>query len=117
MVDIVRKLRLVYRLFQDPRVPVWIKAIPVLAVAYVVFPLDLIADPLLGIGQLDDLAVIMLGLKTFIDLCPTELVEEYLSGTVIIDADYREITEETEMSDALLTDGGTEHVDEDERVG
>lgn len=41
-----------------PQVPVWKRALVIgLAIAYIVSPIDFIPDPLLGLGQLDDLAV------------------------------------------------------------
>jgi uncharacterized membrane protein YkvA (DUF1232 family) len=100
-------------------VPAWLKAIPIAGLAYLVFPLDLIADPLLGLGQLDDLAVIVLSIQTFISLCPQWLVEEHQSGHAVVDAEYREITEEEredEATPAQLTEGGLEDVIRDERA-
>jgi uncharacterized membrane protein YkvA (DUF1232 family) len=40
-----------------------------------VSPLDFLPDVLPGIGQLDDLAVILLALQAFIHLCPTSAVD------------------------------------------
>jgi uncharacterized membrane protein YkvA (DUF1232 family) len=46
---------------RDPRIPFWAKAaIPALAAAYVISPVDLVPDFLLGAGQLDDIGVILL---------------------------------------------------------
>jgi uncharacterized membrane protein YkvA (DUF1232 family) len=48
-------------LLRDPRIPLWAKAaIPALAAAYVISPVDLIPDFLLGAGQLDDIGVMLL---------------------------------------------------------
>lgn len=48
-------------LMRDPRIPFWAKAaIPALAAAYVISPVDLIPDFLLGAGQLDDIGVMLL---------------------------------------------------------
>ena len=55
----------------------WTKAVPLLALAYVVFPLDFIPDALLGLGQLDDLTIILLGLKAFVSFSPADLVSQY----------------------------------------
>ena len=76
--DISRQVRLAWRLFQDQRVPVWTKVIPPVALAYVLFPIDIIPDPMLGLGQLDDVAVLLLGVKLFIELAPPEVVREHL---------------------------------------
>lgn len=79
--DRVRKFSdrvlLTWRLFKDPRVPIWQKAIPVLIFAYVVSPLDLIPDLLLGLGQLDDLTLILGGLRLFESVAPKEVVAEH----------------------------------------
>jgi len=77
LADIVREVRLVWHLLRDPRVPAWTKLIPFLALVYLVVPIDLIpelAPPVLG--QLDDLAVILLGMQLFVSLSPAQVVEE-----------------------------------------
>lgn len=46
---------------RDPKIPFWAKAaIPAVAAAYVISPVDLIPDFLVGVGQLDDIGVILL---------------------------------------------------------
>jgi uncharacterized membrane protein YkvA (DUF1232 family) len=105
-VDLLRHLRLVWRLLTDQRVSPWLKGvIPALALAYVLLPWDLVTDFVPVLGQLDDLAVLVLGMQLFIELCPKGIVQEYLqgspaasesppSGDEIVDADYRVIEEE-----------------------
>jgi uncharacterized membrane protein YkvA (DUF1232 family) len=78
LAEIIRQVRLVLRLWSDPRVAVWVKAIPPIALAYTIFPFDFIPDPILGLGQLDDLAIILLGMKLFVELCPPEVVRQHL---------------------------------------
>ena len=51
---------------------------PIAAIVYVISPLDLLPDFVLGLGQLDDLAIVVLGLKAFISLAPRQLVDQYL---------------------------------------
>jgi uncharacterized membrane protein YkvA (DUF1232 family) len=72
---IVREARLAWRLWRDRRVPAWIKGVPLLSVFYVIWPLDFLKDLLLGLGQLDDLGILLLGLALFISLAPNDLVE------------------------------------------
>ena len=55
---------LVY-LMTHPRVPLWVKAVPVLALLYLIWPLDLLFDFPPGIGHIDDFIVIMLLLNLF----------------------------------------------------
>jgi len=76
--DAVRQVQLAWRLFLDQRVPLWTKVIPPAALGYVLFPLDILPDMALGLGQLDDAAVVLLGLKLFIELAPPKVVREHL---------------------------------------
>ena len=64
------QLRVALRLMREPGVPVLTRALPVLAAIYLVFPLDFIPDFLPGLGQLDDLGVIVFALELFLRLCP-----------------------------------------------
>jgi len=75
--DLIRQIRLLWRLLNDPRVPPWVKTIPAIVLLYLIFPIDLMPDPVLGLGQLDDLAIILLGLKLFRDLSPPVVVQEH----------------------------------------
>ncbi len=77
LVDLIRHIRLLWRLLNDPRVPAWVKTIPTIVLLYLIFPIDLMPDPVLGLGQLDDLAIILLGLKIFRDFSPPFVVREH----------------------------------------
>ena len=78
--NLVDYVRLSWRLLGDQRVPGWVKAIPVLAVLYFLSPIDLIPDwALPGLGELDDIAVLLLALKMFVDLSPDGVVREHLN--------------------------------------
>lgn len=72
--SLIDHLRLAWRLLRDRRVPIYLKALPVLAVAYLIFPLDIVPDLLPVLGQLDDLAALAVGLEAFIALCPPDVV-------------------------------------------
>lgn len=78
--NLVLQARLVWLLFRDPRVPLWLKALPLGALVYVLVPTDLLPDLAIGLGQLDDIAAIVLGFGTFISLCPPEVVEEHMQS-------------------------------------
>ncbi|HEY2919207.1 MAG TPA: DUF1232 domain-containing protein [Candidatus Binatia bacterium] len=71
-------LKLFSRLIKDARVPLTSKLLLVGVLAYVVLPADLVPDFLIGVGQLDDLAVILGGLRLFLRLCPPQVVREHL---------------------------------------
>lgn len=75
-------LRLNWRLAQDNRVAPAIKlAVPLAAILYVLSPIDLIPDFLLGLGQLDDIGVIggalLLALRLLPRLAPAPVLEEH----------------------------------------
>ena len=80
LTDLIRQVRLLWRLLNDSRVPAWVKTIPAAVLVYLIFPIDLLPDPVLGLGQLDDLAIFLVGLRLFIDICPPELVAEHRRG-------------------------------------
>jgi uncharacterized membrane protein YkvA (DUF1232 family) len=73
-----RFARLYWRLMRDPRVSIWPKALLVIGVVYVLSPLDLIPDLLLGIGQLDDAVMLIVLLRLFVYLCPADIVREHV---------------------------------------
>jgi uncharacterized membrane protein YkvA (DUF1232 family) len=76
---LLRNLRLAWKLLLDSRVPMLTKLIvPGVMALYVLSPIDLIPDVLLGFGQLDDLAVFVLSVKLFIELSPRNIVQEHL---------------------------------------
>jgi uncharacterized membrane protein YkvA (DUF1232 family) len=77
---LIRQFRLAWRLLWDPRVPGWTKLVPIIALIYIVSPIDFVPDPLLGLGQLDDLGVLLLGVRLFTELIPEELVLHHLEG-------------------------------------
>lgn len=94
--DAARQVRLAWRLFWDQRVPVWTKLIPPIALGYVLVPIDLVPDVALGLGQLDDLAVVLLGLKLFIELSPPDVVRDHLRALGARIDEWRVVDEEEE---------------------
>lgn len=63
--------RLATRLFREPKVPVSLKIVPILAGLYLISPIDLVPDFFPGFGQLDDLGIILAALELFVRLCPS----------------------------------------------
>ncbi len=78
--QLIESIPLAVRLFLDERVSAAAKAIPLVGVIYLVWPIDLLPDLFPALGQLDDIAVIMLALNWFIRVCPTDIVEEIRHG-------------------------------------
>ena len=76
--ELLDRGRLVWRLMNDERVPSWLKVgIPLVVGIYFFSPIDLIPDFLLGLGQLDDIGVVLLGMALFIRLAPEDAVNEH----------------------------------------
>ncbi len=71
-----RDAHLTWHLFWDGRVAFRLKLIPLGGLAYVIFPFDFLPDVIPGLGQLDDIAIILLAIKLFIGACPKGVVEE-----------------------------------------
>lgn len=82
-VELIRRLptymRLVWALLRDGRVPAAQKLILAGIGAYLFLPIDLIPDFVPILGQLDDFAVILLGLDLFIRSAPAEVVDDHLA--------------------------------------
>lgn len=98
LAQVLKQARLVLRLLADRRVPIWPKLIIPATIAYILSPIDLLADPILGLGQIDDVAVLLIGLKLFIEVSPTEIVREHLNDlSSVIDGSYRVVKEEREQ--------------------
>lgn len=80
-----QRMALSWRLFRDPRVAPRLKLVaPVIAAVYLVSPIDLIPDLLLGLGQVDDLGVVALMLLAFTRLlprlAPDDVLREHMAG-------------------------------------
>ncbi len=94
LASIIKNARLVWRLLRDSDVPSSLKLIPPATLLYLLFPIDFIPDPILGLGQLDDIGVILLGLKLFIELSPQEIVRHHLREMSSVSGSYRVVDDE-----------------------
>src|SRR5262245_46118527 len=68
--QLLARSRLALRLMREPRVPLLAKALPVMAAAYLISPVDFIPDVLPILGQLDDVSVVLAALAAFLRICP-----------------------------------------------
>ena len=99
--EILKQGRLILRLLGDGRVSIWPKLIIPATVVYILSPIDFLSDPILGLGQLDDVAVFLIGMKLFVELCPTEIVREHLDNlSAVISGSYRVVEEDREEDEA-----------------
>lgn len=69
-----QQARLVFYLLLDREVPFYLKFLPFLAVFYVLWPLDLLPSL-----PLDDVTVLLVGAKVFIELAPQHVVLKHLN--------------------------------------
>ena len=67
--------RIAWRLLWDNQVPFSAKLVPILTILYILSPIDLIPDFIVGLGQIDDLAILILGVQLFIAVSPKDVVE------------------------------------------
>lgn len=104
--EIGLRIKLVYRLMLDRRVSIFLKALPVASLVYLVLP-ELFP-------VIDDAIVLWLGSYLFVELCPDEIVDEHMkklrhveipSATTkpptqeavpddVVDAEFSEVDEE-----------------------
>jgi uncharacterized membrane protein YkvA (DUF1232 family) len=68
---------LTWKLLFDKRVPTWKKAVALVPIIYVLSPIDIIPDFILGFGQLDDIGIILAGMRLFESLVPADIVNEH----------------------------------------
>lgn len=72
---------LIYRLLKDKRVPIKTKLVMSAAVAYVMFPSDLIPNNIPFIGVIDDIGVIFFALNRVVSDVPLSLIVENWEGS------------------------------------
>jgi uncharacterized membrane protein YkvA (DUF1232 family) len=101
--DLVLRLKLILRLMGDSRVNFFVKALPLASLAYLIWPIDLIAG-IPGVSALDDVAIVSLGTYLFVELCPPAVVQEHMNqlaaeskpsnSTDIVDAETTDVTDD-----------------------
>ncbi len=100
--ELIKQVKLVWLLFKDQRVSNWTKAILPFSAVYIISPLDFLPDVLLGLGQLDDLGILLLSMALFVKLCPPDIVAHHahqleyadLHDDKTVDTTYRVIDED-----------------------
>jgi len=71
-----RTPRLFLSLWRDRRVSWWLKTSSISGLIYVFSPLDVMPD-ISGVGLLDDILVALLIMQAFIELAPSDVVDEH----------------------------------------
>jgi uncharacterized membrane protein YkvA (DUF1232 family) len=91
--------RLALRLLREPRVAWPFKLVPLIAAIYVISPIDFAPDFLPLVGQIDDLAIVLIALEVFFRLCPTG-ASTFHRAAIMRGERYSPMTAEDEIIDA-----------------
>ena len=78
--DLVTRLKLIGRLMGDKRINIFLKILPLASLAYLIWPIDAIALPIIGV--LDDAAILWIGSTLFIELSPQKVVQEHMNDLI-----------------------------------
>ena len=82
--DILDKGKLAWKLFRDPNVSPWLRfGLPLIGLVYLISPIDILPDVVPVLGQLDDVAVLMLLTQLFITLAPDNIVNMYRQASQV----------------------------------
>jgi uncharacterized membrane protein YkvA (DUF1232 family) len=75
-------VKLIGRMVRDPRVSVRRKIPIAAAIGYVVSPIDIIPDSILGFGLLDDVVVVSLALDGLLADTDPDIIREHWDGSI-----------------------------------
>ncbi len=109
--NMLQRAQLLWSLMRDDRIAPWVKRIgPMAILAYVVSPIDLIPDFILGVGQVDDVGVIAFGmvvlLRLLTRLAPDAVVSEHVSRILGEPWRQAEDTPGSDSDETIDTTGG-----------
>jgi len=71
--------KLFVRLLRDSRVSAWPKLLLMAAIVYAISPFDFLVDFMPLLGQMDDVAVLGLVFRSFIQMIPRPLIDEHVA--------------------------------------
>lgn len=77
--ELWQQVKLVFYLIKDREVPIYLKVLPFVGVLYTLFPIDIVTDFVPVLGQLDDLTILLIGAKVFIEMAPPQVVQRYMA--------------------------------------
>lgn len=92
-----RYLKLAHGLARDPAVPALRKSALVGGIGYAILPFDVLPGIIPLVGQLDDLAALLLGIRVALAGCPPDTAQAHLArvglAETAIDADLQTVRE------------------------
>jgi len=74
--------KLLLRLLKDPRVPIRRKLVVAMVAGYVISPIDLIPDFIIGVGKLDDVILVSLAIDYLMRGADERIVLEHWDGSI-----------------------------------
>ncbi len=80
---------LLYRSSRDPRMPLHVKILALLIVAYIISPIDIIPDFIPVLGLLDEVILVPIFLTYTVSLIPDEIRQDYQQQDVLKIEDRR----------------------------
>ena len=107
--ELLQQIKLVYYLVRDRDVPIYLKVLPFLGVLYVLFPIDIITDFVPVLGQIDDLMILTIGAKVFIEMAPAQVVAKYMAqmrgeGPAIVEGEASDVIKEVKLIEGENSD-------------
>lgn len=108
--ELWQQVRLVFYLIKDSEVPIYLKILPFAGILYTLFPIDIIADVIPVLGQLDDLTILLIGAKVFIEMAPPHVVARYMeqmrsqASGKIVEGSATDATPEVKFIEGELVD-------------
>ncbi|UCD10039.1 MAG: DUF1232 domain-containing protein [Dehalococcoidales bacterium] len=82
---------ILYLASRDPRVPLYVKILLLMIIAYALSPVDIVPDFIPLLGYIDDLVILPLGIYFVFKLIPEEVKSEYQrkAGTQLTGSNLR----------------------------
>jgi uncharacterized membrane protein YkvA (DUF1232 family) len=111
--ELWQQIRLVFYLIKDADVPIYLKILPFAGILYTLFPIDLIADVIPVLGQLDDLTILLIGAKVFIEMAPPQVVARYMEQmnppkSTVVEGEAADVFPEVKLIEGEIADDLTD---------
>lgn len=115
--ELWEQARLVYYLMRDPNVPIFLKTLPFVGLVYFFFPFDFITDLVPVVGQLDDITLMIIGSKIFIEMAPPPVVAHYIrqmrrkvAGVTVVEGTAEDAGVEPKAIEPIIIDQAPDEV-------
>lgn len=116
--ELWEQARLALYLIMDRDVPMYLKLLPLFAIVYFISPIDLLPGAVAPVlGGVDDLTILLVGAKVFIEMAPQDVVARYVRrmrglDLQTLDGTAETVTDDPELLDDVIIDGEFEPWDD-----